>query len=278
MDALDLLLKDQPQQREDEIRAELDRIAGLSERDGWAALEERCRAEHIDLDAREGPEDAVFMLALDHADVFEQIVSAASLKRRNGGRDWSQFGFLDPATSLTIDDPVAREEFVHRSMEILKVAAGRRYEADWYDIIREDPATWQHLRVSQVTIYVEERPEATLAFDETSTVQRRVVPKVAEVSFGWDHEHALFDVCAAGGFSKRSEYATALCQRVSRYRHRTCRGPAAARKFHAVASADRFSARSERRGRERRGQRTGLLAHRRRLCDLSEPIQRTGHL
>lgn len=209
-DALEDVLVKQPQKLEDEVRSELDMICVLSERDGWTALEERCRAEEIDLDDFDSPHDAAFMLVLDYPVIFESILAAASLKRRNGGRDWSHFAFSNADRSAAISDPKLRDSFVKRALAILKTPAGRRSEADWYDVIRIDPATGVPIRVSQVTIYVEERPDVALAFDASSTIQRLVSPRVAELGFAFDPVDRVFEVCARGPRNMRAEYASAF--------------------------------------------------------------------
>ena len=212
VDSLDTLLSNTGIELENSIRAELESILGIADRDGWRAVEEICRGNDIDLDGCEGEHDAIMMLALDHRDIFERAISASSFKRRNGGRDWSAFELTGGRSAAEIFDETARERFVSAALDILGVPPGRKREADWYTAIRRDPITEEESRVIQATIYVEERPESSLAFGDGNSVELRIVPRVGEIGFFYDPQDHVFEVCASGGKDQRDKYALAFVE------------------------------------------------------------------
>ena len=210
--ALDTLISGAGGSLENDIRAELESILGVADRDGWRAVEEICRGNDIDLDECEGQHDAIMMLALDHREIFERVISAASFKRRNSRRDWAAFELTGALSSLDISDDTARERFVTEALAILDVPPERKREADWYTAIRRDPATGEETSVIQATIYVEERPESSLAFGDGDSVERKIVPRVGEVGFCYDPVDQVFEVCAPGGKNIRDKYAKAFAE------------------------------------------------------------------
>lgn len=212
VNSLDALLSNTGNELENSIRAELESILGIADRDGWRAVEEICRGNNIDLDGCEGEHDAIMMLALDHREIFERAISASSFKRRNGGRDWSAFELTGGRSSTEISDEAARERFVSKALAILGVPSGWKREADWYTAIRRDPITEEESRVTQATIYVEERPESSLAFGDGNSVEWRIVPRVGEVGVFYDAQDHVFEVYASGGKSQRDRYALAFVE------------------------------------------------------------------
>lgn len=211
-EALEVAISNTTEKLENLVRADLDNILGLADRDGWRAVEETCRGGGVDLDSCEGQHDAIMMLALQHRTLFERALMTSSFKRRNGGRDWSAFELKGGQSAIDISDEIGRERFLAEALQILGVPPGRKREADWYDSIRRDPVTGEERRVTQATIYVEERPESSLAFGEGDSVEWSVVPRVGEVAFSYDAREKIFEVCAAGGKLVREKYAHAFAE------------------------------------------------------------------
>ena len=198
-DQLDAAISNAGSPLENRVRIELETIDGVADRDGWRSVEEVCRGADIDLDRCKGQHDAIMMLALQHEKVFERVVSASSFMRRNGGKDWSAFELTNVSPDSFIGDAAAKERFIREALAILEVPPGRKHEADWYDAVRRDPITGEESRVTHATVYIEERPESSLAFGENGSVEMRMVPRVGELGFSYDpKDRAEHHIALAG--------------------------------------------------------------------------------
>ena len=162
--------------------------------------------------AAKGQHDAIMMLALEHEKVFERAVSASSFMRRNGGKDWSAFELTNVSPDSFIGDASAKRKFITEALAILEVPPGRKHEADWYEAVRRDPITGEESRVTQATVYVEERPESGLAFGENDSVEMRMVPRVGELGFSYDPKDGVVEICAVGRKTQRDRYAQAFAE------------------------------------------------------------------
>lgn len=208
--ALDAAISELPDKTRDGLRAELDMIADLAERDGWQSIEDVCRGAGVELDDGEGEFDAAFFIALNHHDLFERALANASLKRRHGGRLWSSYEFASGSEAAArLADPDSRSEFVAMARKILDVPSSRKFEDDWFEITRTDPATGETVTLSQMTLYVEERPQSALAFNGPH-IERHLSPRVAELGFIYNPREKMIEICARGGKEQRGKYADAF--------------------------------------------------------------------
>lgn len=212
VDALDEALSEAPSLTEGGIRSELDRIATIANLDGWNAIEEVFAGASISLDADQGLHDAIFALVLEHPELLDRAMMQASLKRRNGGRDWAAFRFPDWKGNIDLSDEDQRCKFVGNALEILAVPEGRKREADWYTAIKEDETGARTIHQTQVTIYSEDRPDTALSFDGSNTITRQVIQRVGEINFTFDPTDQVFEVCARGGRAIREQYAAAFSE------------------------------------------------------------------
>lgn len=210
--ALDTAIAELPDNAQDSLRAELDMIADLAERDGWQSIDDVCRGAGVELDDGQGEFDAAFFIALNHHELFERALAAASLKRGHGGRQWSSYGFMSTSQAAAdLADPDARNEFVAKAREILNVPSSRKSEDDWFEIKRIDPSTGEPVTLSQMTLYVEERPQSALAFVGKS-IKRRLSPRILELGFIYSPREKLIEICAGGGKEQRGKYADAFAK------------------------------------------------------------------
>lgn len=203
--AIEELLSGLPDKQQDNLKAELDLLASLSDDAGMTGAEQVCAGQGVDLEGLEGVQDVLLMLATDHFHLLDRVQVQASLLRRNGGRNWARFQFPDDGKPWVIGDPVAREGFLEDTIEILKLPNHRKREADWYETVRVDPGTGDETRLTQATIYIEERAESELAFGAES-LERQTVQKVLEVGLACDPKERSVEICAKGGKKIREKY------------------------------------------------------------------------
>jgi len=67
-----------------------------------------------------------------------------------------------------------RDGFLAETVKILELPAHRKSEADWFQSIRVDATTDSQVKLTQATIYVEDRAESDLAFREDSLERQTV--------------------------------------------------------------------------------------------------------
>jgi len=211
--SIETLLSGLPDQLQDRWRAELDHLTTLADSDGMKGAEEVCAGQGIDLDGLQGNEDVLLMLAVEHPQIIDRVSAQTSLIRHTGGRNWAGFQFEDDGRSRALDDEVARDAFLQDAIEILKLPEHRKREADWYRSVRMHPVTGEETKITQATIYVEERAASELAFVSGTTVERQVVPKVLEVGLACDPQNRMIEICAKGGKRVRDRYAEAFTKR-----------------------------------------------------------------
>lgn len=199
------LLSGLPDKQQDNLKAELDLLASLSDDAGMTGAAQVCAGQGVDLEGLEGVQDVLLMLATDHPLLIDRVQVQASLLRRNGGRNWARFQFPDDGKPWVIGDPAAREGFLRDTIEILRLPHHRKREADWYETVRVDPGTGDEKRLTQATIYIEERAQSELAFGAES-LERQIVQKVLEVGLACDPEDCTVEICAKGGKKIREKY------------------------------------------------------------------------
>ncbi|WP_319825814.1 hypothetical protein [Thalassovita sp.] len=199
------LLASLPDRQQDDLKAELDLLASLADDAGMTGAEQVCAGQGVDLEGLEGVQDILLVLATAHRHLIDRVQVQASLLRRNGGRNWARFQFPDDGKPWVIDDQAAREEFLSDTIEILKLPNHRKREADWYETVRANPETGDETRLTQATIYIEERAQSELAFGAES-LERHTVQKVLEVGLACDPKERTVEICAKGGKKIREQY------------------------------------------------------------------------
>lgn len=199
------LLDDLPDAKQDAVKAELEFLSALANENGMNGAEQVCAGQLIDLEGLEGVEDVLLMLAIEHPRMVDRVQVQASLLHRNGGKQWSRFQFPDDGKSWALDQQDARDGFLAETVDILNLPPHRKREADWFQSVRIDPATGTQSRLTQATIYVEDRAESELAFGSTS-LERQTVQKVLEVGIACDPEERMVEICAKGGAKVRDKY------------------------------------------------------------------------
>lgn len=204
---LNAVIDELPDRQQDRLKAELDHLASLTNDAVMVSAEQVCPTMGIDLEGLEGVQDVLLKLAVDHPQAFERVAVQASLNRRTGGRNWSAFQFDDDGTSWALEDDDARAAFVGEAIEILKLPAHRKREADWYQAVRVHPITGEETEIVQATIYVEDRAESELTFGASDSLQRQVFQRVLEVGIACNPAERIVEICAAGGKKVRDEYA-----------------------------------------------------------------------
>jgi hypothetical protein len=210
--SINALLSDQPDKKQDELKAELDHLASLADSTGLLSAEQVCAAQRIDLEHLDGVQEVLLMLAIDHPDLMERVAAQASLMQRYGGRNWSAFQFEDDGKPWALDSQEARNGFLDEAITILDLPSHRKREADWYKVIRLHPITGEENEIMQATIYVEERAESELAFGASDTVERQTVQKVLEVGLACNAQDRMIEICAKGGKNARDKYANAFAR------------------------------------------------------------------
>ncbi len=203
--SIEALLEDMPDTQQDAVKAELEFLATLANDDGLTGAAQVCAGEGIDLEGMEGVEDVLLMLATQHRRMIDRVQVQASLLHRTGGRQWARFQFPDDGKPWALDSQSARDGFLTETVKILKLPAHRRSESDWFQSMRNDPATGGQIELTQATIYVEDRAESELAFREGS-LERQTVQKVLEVGIACDPKERIVEICAKGGTKVRDQY------------------------------------------------------------------------
>lgn len=206
MRSIETLIRDLPDKQQDMVEAELELLAELSSENGMNGVEHVCAGEGIDLEGIEGVEDALLMLATQRDRVIiDRIQVQASYLHKNGGKQWSRFQFADDGKPWALDQKGAQDAFLAETVDILKLPAHRKREADWFHPIKIDPVTGADVKLTQATIYVEDRAESELAFGENS-LERQTVQKVLEVGVVCDPKERIVEICAKGGHKIRDQY------------------------------------------------------------------------
>ena len=210
--SIDALIGDLPALKQERLKAELDHLASLANQNGMQSAEQICTGAGVDLEGFEGVQDVLLMLAIDHPETYERVAVHASFTRRTGGKSWSSFQFDDGGKSWALDDDAARAGFLQDAIAILDLPDHRKREADWYTSIRVHPITGEETEIVQATIYVQDRAESELAFDNDSGLQRQVVQRVAEVGLACDATNQILEICAKGGKKTRDQYAQSFAK------------------------------------------------------------------
>lgn len=185
--------------KQDELKAEIDLLATLSDTVGLIAAEQVCTGEEIDIEGLHGVQDILLFLAIEHPILINRIEVQASMSRRHGGQNWSTFEFDNDGKPWALEDEVARAAFLEDSLEVLDLPKHRKHVADWYETVRTHAVTGEETTFTHATIYVEERAESELGFGATDTLERQVVAKVLEVGIACDPKARLVEICARGG-------------------------------------------------------------------------------
>ncbi len=203
--SIEELLEEMIYQQQDMIKAELDLLASLADENGMTGAVQVCAGQGIDLEGLEGVQDILLMLAAQHSQTIDRVNVQASLMRRHGGQQWARFQFPNDGKPWVLDQITAREGFLKDTIEILGLPEHRKREADWYQSIRIDPVTEEESKLTQATIYVEERAESELAFG-AKNLERQTVQKVLEVGIACDPQKRIVEICAKGGKKIRDRY------------------------------------------------------------------------
>jgi len=215
--SVDSLIATQPNRRQDRIKAELDLLASLSDKNGLISAEQICARPRIEIEGLEGIQDILLFLAMEHPKAIDRISVQTSMARRNGGKNWSTFQFDDDGKPWALDSTAARDGFLTETIAILDLPLHRKRVADWYESVRVHPITKEETILTQATIYVEERAESELGFGQSETLERHVVPKVLEVGVACDASAKIVEICAQGGKRIRDDYASAFSRHFAPY-------------------------------------------------------------
>jgi hypothetical protein len=199
------LLEALPNRQQDEIKAELDLLTSLANENGMTGAAQVCAGQGIVLEGLEGVQDVLLMLAVKHPRMIDRVNVQASLMRRHGGQQWARYQFPDDGKPWVLDQESARAGFLKDTVSILALPAHRKREADWFQSIRLDPVTGTKRKITQATIYVEERAESELAFGAES-LERQTIQKVLEVGIACDPNERIVEICAKGGKRIRNQY------------------------------------------------------------------------
>ncbi|WP_146348501.1 hypothetical protein [Falsiphaeobacter marinintestinus] len=199
------LLEDLPDRQQDNLKAEFELLASLSDDNGMTGAVQVCAGQGIDLEGLQGVQEVLLMLAAEHPRTIDRVNVQASLMRRHGGKQWARFQFPDDGKPWVLDQPSARDGFLKDTVEILELPGHRKREADWYQSIRVNPMTEEETKLTQATIYIEEHAQSELAFGEES-LERQTVQKVMEVGVACDPNERIVEICAKGGKKLRDKY------------------------------------------------------------------------
>ncbi|QFT71500.1 hypothetical protein [Ruegeria sp. THAF33] len=204
------LLAGLPERQQDAVKAELDLLASLADKDGMTAAEQVCAGQNIDIEGLAGIQEVLLFLAIDHPTEIDRVSVQASMLRRNGGRNWAAFQFDDDRKPWDLNSQIARDAFLTDTVAILDLPNHRKRVADWFETVRVHPITGEATTLTQATIYVEERAESELGFGPSATLERHVVPKVLEVGIACDVQARVVEISAKGGKKARDQYARAF--------------------------------------------------------------------
>jgi len=208
--SIEALLAGLPDAQQDAVKAELELLAELASDDGMSGVAHVCAGEGVDLEGFEGVEDILLMLAIQFDRVMiDRVQVQASYLRKSGGRQWARFQFLDDGKPWILDQQSAQDAFLAETLDILKLPAHRKREADWFHPVRTDPVTGADIQLTQATIYVEDHAESELAFGETS-LERHTRQKVLEVGVVCDPKERIVEICAKVGHIIRDKYLQAF--------------------------------------------------------------------
>lgn len=205
------LLEELPDVRQDAVKAELEFLGTLATENGLSGAEQVCGGAGIDLEGLEGVEDVLLVLATLHPRMIFRVQVQASLLHRHGGKQWSRFQFPDDGKPWALESQTARAGFLAETVRLLKLPAHRKSEADWFQSVRVDPATGEKAKLTQATIYVEDRAESELAFLDNG-LERQTVPKVLEVGIACDPKEQVVEICAKGGVKVRDQYLKSFAE------------------------------------------------------------------
>ncbi len=205
--SIERLIAELPDQRQDDIKAELDLLATLSDKVGLIAAEQVCTGEGINIEGLEGNQDILLYLATEHLNLINRIDVQASMSRRHGGQNWSTFQFEHDGEPWTIGSEHARADFLADTLAVLELPKHRKHVADWYETVRTHAVTGEETTFTHATIYVEERAESELGFGASDTLERQVVAKVMEVGIACDPKSRLVEICARGGKKMRDQFS-----------------------------------------------------------------------
>ena len=206
--AIEQLIAELTEKRQDAIKAELDLLATLSDKVGLIAAEQVCSGEDIDIEGLHGIQDILLFLAIEHPILLNRIEVQASMSRRHGGQNWSTFQFDDDGRPWTLENDAARAAFLADTLAVLDLPKHRKHVADWYETVRTHAVTGEETTFTHATIYVEERAESELGFGVSDTLERQVVAKVLEVGVACDPKSRLVEICARGGKKVRDQFST----------------------------------------------------------------------
>lgn len=208
--SIEALITSLPDAQQDAVKAELELLAELASDDGMSGVAHVCAGEGVDLEGYEGVEDILLMLATQYERVMiDRVQVQASYLRKTGGKQWARFQFADDGKPWVLDKKSAQDAFLAETIDILKLPAHRKREADWFHPVRLDPATGAETKLTQATIYVEDHAESELAFGATS-LERHTRQKVLEVGVVCDPEEKIVEICAKGGHKTRDKYLQAF--------------------------------------------------------------------
>ena len=194
-----------PDRQQDQVKAEFELLASLSDDHGMTAAVQICGGQDIDLEGSEGVEDVLLKLATEFPEMIDRVNAQTSMMRRHGGKQWARFQFPDDGKSWELDQQSARDGFLEDVVDILELPAHRKREADWYNTVRTDPKTGREVKLTHATVYVEEHAQSELAFGESS-LERQTVRKVVEVGLFCDPNERMIEICAKGGKKLRDQY------------------------------------------------------------------------
>ena len=194
-----------PAKFQDDLKAELDLLATLSDKVGLIAAEQVCLGEEVDIEGLNGIQDILLFLAIKSPNLIDRIEVQASMSRKHGGQHWSTFQFENDGKPWMLDSQAARGSFLAETLAVLEVPEHRKHVADWYETVRKHSVTGKETTFTHATIYVEERAESELGFGAAETLERLVVPKVMEVGIACDPKTRLVEICARGGKKVRDK-------------------------------------------------------------------------
>ena len=205
------VLAEFPDDLEDDIRAELELIQEIATEDGWIAIDEVCNGSNIDVPEDGGAEGAAFFVALNHPQLFPQIVNAASMNRYSGGRQWGCFKlesaeFSDNAFS----DPDSRSKFIQAVLAARKFATTRPHYNDWFSVIRRDPITEEKSEIIYLTLYLLDRPIKEMTVDENNRFLMALRHRVDEMIFAINPSEKEIEIFAKGGAKMHQALAKAF--------------------------------------------------------------------
>lgn len=212
LDSLKGLIAGLPAKLQDDVKAEIDLLATLSDKVGLIAAEQVCMGEDVDIEDLNGIQDILLFLAIEYPNLVDRIDVQASMSRKHGGQYGSTFQFENDGNPWMLDSQAARGSFLADTLAVLEVLTHRKHVADWYETVRQHPVTGQETTFTHATIYVEERAESELGFGAAETLERLVVPKVMEVGIACDPKTHLVDICARGGKKVRDKFSTVFAK------------------------------------------------------------------